>query len=191
MAAAAGRKTVLVPVGNGTEEMEAVTIIDVLRRAGADVTVASVESQLQVTCSRDVKLVADKLIGEAKQQEYDLIALPGGAPGAEALKRSTELTELLKQQASADKLHAAICASPAVVLESQGLLKGRKATAHPAFVDKLSDQSAAEQRVVVDGKLVTSRGPGTAIEFALELVRQLYGEEKQKEVAKPMVLQGY
>lgn len=88
-----------------------------------------------------------------------------------------------------DKLLAAMCASPAVVLESQGFLKGKKATAHPAFVSKLSDQTKIEQRVVTDGKIMTSRGPGTAFEFALAMVAALYGPEKAKEVAGPMVLQ--
>ena len=161
----AGAKSVLVPLGNGTEEMEAVTIIDVLRRAGANVTVASVESDLTVKCSRDVKLVADELISQAAERQYDLIVLPvsqqskcfltqrsrgvtipslacfmqGGAPGSEALKRSDDLKSLLQKQQKCDKAYAAMCAAPAVVLESHGLLKGKKATAHPGFVDKLAD----------------------------------------------------
>lgn len=184
----AGAKTVLVPIGNGSEEMEAVTIIDVLRRAGASVTVASVESELEVKCSRNVRIVADVLMNEAANQQYDLIVLPGGAPGSEALKRSQDLKKLLHKQQSSNKAYAAMCAAPAIVLEAHGLLEGKKATAHPAFVDKLSDSSAAEQRVVVDGKLITSRGPGTALEFALVLVEHLYSSEKAKEVAVPMVV---
>ncbi|KAL3159790.1 Protein DJ-1 B [Trebouxia sp. C0009 RCD-2024] len=168
--------------------MEAVTIIDVLRRAGSSVTVASVESELEVKCSRDVKIVADVLMSEAAKQQYDLIVLPGGAPGSEALKRSEDLKQLLHKQQSSNRAYAAMCAAPAVVLEAHGLLEGKKATAHPAFVDKLSDSSAAEQRVVVDGNLITSRGPGTALEFALALVEQLYSSEKAKEVAGPMVV---
>lgn len=185
---ASAAKTVLVPLGNGTEEMEAVTIIDVMRRAGAAVTVASVESDLTVTCSRDVKIVADELISHAAKRLFDLIVLPGGAPGSEALKQSSDLRDLLQKQQSDDKPYAAMCAAPAVVLEAHGLLKGKKATAHPAFVSKLTDSSAAEQRVVVDGNLITSRGPGTALEFALTLVEKLYGSEKAKEVAMPMVV---
>ncbi|KAL0036601.1 hypothetical protein WJX79_002168 [Trebouxia sp. C0005] len=178
-------KKVLVPLGNGTEEMEAVTIIDVMRRAGATVTVASVESDLTVKCSRDVKIVADELISHAAERQFDLIVLPGGAPGSEALKQSNDLRDLLKQQQSNDKPYAAMCAAPAVVLEAHGLLKGKKATAHPAFVSKLTDSSAAEQRVVVDGNLVTSRGPGTALEFALALVEQLYEVKKPKKLLCP------
>lgn len=181
-------KKVLVPIGTGTEEMEAVITIDVLRRAGADVVVASVEESLEVKCSRGVKIVADKLIGDVTGDTYDLIACPGGMPGAERLRDSTSLVTLMQQQRDAGRLHAAICATPAVFLQTKGLLEGRRATAHPAFSDKLGDQSAVASRVVVDGPLTTSRGPGTAFEFALELVKQLYGADKAKEVAGPMVM---
>lgn len=185
---AAGQKQVLVPIGNGSEEMEAVIAIDVLRRAGAAVTVASVEQDKTVTCSRGVKIIADQLISEAAGSKFDLIALPGGMPGAERLRDSTELNKLLQEQQASGGLYAAICATPAVFLEATGMLAGKQATAHPAFADKLSNQAAVQQRVVVDGQLTTSRGPGTAFEWALSLVKQLYGEEKMKEVAGPMVM---
>ncbi|KAI8466257.1 MAG: class I glutamine amidotransferase-like protein [Monoraphidium minutum] len=182
-------KRVLVPIGNGTEEMEAVITIDVLRRAGAEVVVASVEDSLEVKCSRGVKLVADTLIGDAAGGGgYDLIALPGGMPGAERLRDSGPLNELVRAQLAGGRATAAICATPAVFLEAKGLLEGRCATAHPAFSGQLTNQSAAAQRVVVDGVLTTSRGPGTAFEFALELVRQLYSDDKAREVAGPMVM---
>lgn len=184
----AAAKKVLVPVGNGTEEMEAVITIDVLRRAGAEVVVASVEDSLTVKCSRGVVLVADALIGDAAGATYDLIACPGGMPGAERLRDSAPLEALLRAQAGAGRLHAAICATPVVFLQPAGLLAGRAATAHPAFSDKLPDQGPVPRRVVVDGPLTTSRGPGTAFEFALELVRQLYGADKAREVAGPMVM---
>lgn len=130
-----------------------------------------------------MRLVADCLIGDAAGGEaYDLIALPGGMPGAERLRDSAALNELMRQQRSSGRLSAAICATPAVFLQAKGLLDGRRATAHPAFSGQLADQSAVGQRVVVDGDLTTSRGPGTAFEFALELVRQLYSEDKAREV---------
>ncbi len=181
-------KRVLVPIGTGSEEMEAVITIDVLRRAGAEVIVASVEPALEVNCSRGVKIVADKLIDDVVTEHFDLIALPGGMPGAERLRDSEALMGLLDKQAAAGKAHAAICATPAVALEPAGFLKGKKATAHPAFVDKLSDKTESERRVVADGVLTTSRGPGTAFEFALALVKQLYGEGKMEEIAGPMVM---
>jgi 4-methyl-5(b-hydroxyethyl)-thiazole monophosphate biosynthesis len=117
-----------------------------------------------------------------------LLFFQGGMPGAERLRDSEPLFDLLDKQAAAGKLHAAICATPAVALESRGFLKGKKATVHPAFAEKLSDGSEIHKRVVVDHVLTTSRGPGTAFEFALALVKQLYGEEKMKEVAGPMVM---
>ena len=181
-------KKVLVPVADGSEEIEAVCIIDVLRRAGADVTVASVE-RMQITASRGVKIVADALISECVDQDWDLVVLPGGIPGAEHLRDCRQLEEILKRQHRRQALYAAICASPAVVLQHHGLLEGRQATSHPAFAERLANQGAAASRVVVDGSCVTSAGPGTALEFALELVVQLFGREKAREVAAPMVLQ--
>ncbi|KXZ55305.1 hypothetical protein GPECTOR_3g44 [Gonium pectorale] len=181
-------KKVLVPVGNGTEEMEAVIVIDVLRRAGARVTVASVESSHEVVCSRGVKLLADKLIHECESTCYDLIACPGGMPGAERLRDTPLLEGMLAAQKSSGRLYAAICATPYVFFEAKGLLGGKAATAHPAFSDGLKDQSKVLDRVVVEKNLTTSRGPGTAFEFALSLVKQLYGEEKMKQVAGPMVM---
>jgi 4-methyl-5(b-hydroxyethyl)-thiazole monophosphate biosynthesis len=179
-------KKVLVPIADGIEEIEAVCIIDVLRRAGAEVTVASVD-KLQVTASRGVKLAADKLISQCAGETYDLIALPGGMPGAEHLRDCKELETMLKKQSKENRLFAAICASPAVVLLHHGLLGQHRATCHPNFVERLSNTEAVESRVVVDGNLVTSRGPGTALEFALTLVELLFGKEKAVQTAAPML----
>jgi 4-methyl-5(b-hydroxyethyl)-thiazole monophosphate biosynthesis len=183
-------KKVLVPIADGSEEIEAVCIIDVLRRAGAEVTVASV-GPLKITASRGVKIEADRSIAECLGEQWDLVAVPGGIPGAEALHGSPDLSRILKRQQQEGKPYAAICAAPAVVLEPQGLLDGRKATAHPGFADRLTNREAVEARVVVDGNVVTSRGPGTAIEFALALVSLLYGEEKAAEVAEPMLVRPF
>lgn len=143
------KKQVLVPIAAGSEEIEAVCIIDTLVRAGAQVTVASVMDSLEVTCSRGVKITADMPIAEAAGKQYDAIVVPGGMPGAEHLANSAPLTELLKAQATGGKLTAAICAAPVVVLAKHGLLDGKKATAHPAFSDKLPDQGPVPTRVVV------------------------------------------
>ncbi len=180
-------KKVLVPIADGAEEIEAVCLIDTLRRAGAEVTVASVD-KLQVTASRGVKLVADALIADCTAQTYDCIALPGGMPGAEHLRDSVELIEMLKKQRAAGRLYAAICASPAVALHPHGLLEGVKATCYPGFRNKLDRAHASDERVVVDGNCVTSQGPGTAIEFALKLVELLFGPTKAKEVGDPMLV---
>ena len=179
-------RRVLVPIADGIEEIEAVCIIDVLRRSGASVTVASVDA-LAVTASRGVGLIADRLIADCADDTFDLIALPGGMPGAEHLHDSKELEAMLKRQQREGRLYAAICAAPVVVLQCHGLLVGRDATCHPSFVEKLEDASAAAMRVVVDGPCITSRGPGTAIEFALTLVEQLYDQERAKEVGDAML----
>lgn len=180
-------KKVLVPIADGSEEIETACIVDVLRRAEADVTVASV-NKLQVTASRGMKLVADKLISECVQNTYDLIVLPGGMPGAENLRDSKELAEMLKRQQNDGRLYAAICASPAVVLHHHGLLARRKATAYPGFAEKFENTEAIDSRVVVDGNCITSRAPGTAMEFALKLVEILYGEQKAKDIARSMLV---
>lgn len=180
---------VLVPIADGTEEIEAVCIIDVLRRAGADVVVASVGA-LQITASRGVRIVADRLIAECMDDVFDLIVLPGGIPGAEHLRNSPELKALLQRQKSENRWYGAICAAPAIVLKAHGLLADTRATGHPNFMDRLTPDRADEARVVVDDRCVTSRGPGTALEFALELVALLFGREHADAVAAPMVVAG-
>ncbi|WP_155311686.1 DJ-1 family glyoxalase III [Desulfosarcina ovata] len=181
-------KTVLVPVADGTEELEAVAIIDVLRRAGATVTVASVSGHRQITASRGVVIVADTLIESCVDQTYDLVVLPGGIPGAEHLRDCAELAQILRRQNEQERFFGAICASPAVVLEHHDLIQGRRATCHPGFVDGLASAADVDQRVVVDGNCMTSRGAGTAVEFALALVERLYGKAHRDAVAVPMVL---
>ncbi len=181
-------KKILVPVADGIEMIEALSIVDVFRRAGATVDIASVNEKV-ITSSHNVKIEADKLISECMSENYDLIAVPGGIPGATNLKNSAPLIEILKKQNAADKLYGAICASPAVVLKSHGLLDGKKATCHPLFIADLSDTGQAlETTVVIDRNCITSRGAGTAVEFALELLGILMGDEKKREVAKGMVV---
>jgi len=181
------KKTVLVPLADGVEEIEAVCIIDVLRRADASVTVASV-NDLQITASRGVKIVADCLIADCVDTTYDLVAVPGGLPGAEHFRDAKDLEKILKHQKEAGRLYAAICASPALVLEHHGLLGSRCATCYPAFSDKISNQECIDSRVVVDGTCITSKGPGTAVEFALKLVEVLYDKTKADEIAEAMVV---
>lgn len=182
-------KKVLIPIADGTEELEAVCLIDTLRRAALEVTVASV-GKLQVTASRGVKLVADVLIANCASQTYDCIALPGGMPGAEHLRDSAQLIDMLKKQKAAGRLYGAICASPVVALLPHGLLDGMKATCYPSMRNELDPALARNERVVVDGNCVTSQGPGTAIEFALKLVELLLGPQKARDVAGPMLVSG-
>jgi 4-methyl-5(b-hydroxyethyl)-thiazole monophosphate biosynthesis len=177
-------KNVLVAIADGTEELEAVTIVDVLRRAGAEVTVAAV-AKPAVVCSRSVKITADVLISDCKDSEYDLIVLPGGLGGAEHLRDCAELIEMLKLQRVSGRLYAAICASPAVVLLPHGLLEGRKATCYPSPNLDMPDRK--DDNVVVDGNCITSQGPATALEFSLRLVVLLFGRAKHNEVARAML----
>lgn len=179
-------KTVLVPIADGTEEIEACTIIDVLRRAGLQVTVAGVRVR-QITASRGVTLVADRTVADCEGETYDAIVLPGGMPGAEHLRDCEPLIAMLKAQKAAGRLYAAICASPAVALVPHGLLDGKTATGYPSTQDQLP--SASAERTVVDGNCVTSQGPATAMAFAVELIRQLCGEEKAEEVAEGLLME--
>lgn len=180
-------KKVLVPIADGSEEIEAVCLIDTLRRAGAEVTVASV-GVLQVTASRCVQFVADALLADCVSETYDCIALPGGMPGAEHLRDCEPLIAKLKEQKASGRLYAAICASPAVALKPHGLLEGVTATCYPSFRDQLDPAYASNDRVVVDANCVTSQGPATAIAFALKLIELLYTPAKAQEVGKAMLV---
>lgn len=182
-------KKVLVPLAEGFEMIEALSIVDVFRRGGAHVDLSAIGDSLQVTSSHSVPVIADRLLAECVDEKYDLIVLPGGIPGAENLKNSSVLAELLKKQNSEDKLYGAICASPAVVLEHHGLLEGKNATCHPLFAEKLNSQAHAGEKVVFDKNCVTSKGAGTSIDFALELLGILMGEQTKREVAKGMAIE--
>ncbi|MBD3421750.1 MAG: DJ-1 family protein [Chitinivibrionales bacterium] len=181
---------VLVPIAHGTEEIEAVSIIDVLRRAGADVTVAAVGGQLEVKASRGVSLVANRYIQGCTNERFGLIALPGGAEGAENLRDSKELAEMLKHQDKNNNYIGAICASPAVVLLHHEILRNRKATCYPKYAAKLENQEAVNERVVVDQNIITSQGPGTALEFSITLVKLLFDEARAQEVGEALIMQG-
>jgi len=178
-------KNVLVPVADGSEELEVICIVDVLRRAGANTILASV-GKLEVIASKGIKLIADRLVGSCLDDEYDLIALPGGMPGSEHLRDSADLIRLLKRQRTERRLYAAICAAPAVVLYPHGLLEGRRATCHPNFAHLVSNVELLDTAVVVDDNCITSRGAGTAVEFSLTLLEQLYDRDKARQVAKGM-----
>jgi 4-methyl-5(b-hydroxyethyl)-thiazole monophosphate biosynthesis len=178
-------KQALVPVADGSEEIEVVTIIDVLRRAGVLVTVASVSASkdLKITAARGTQIVADCDIKDCAGKVWDLIALPGGVAGSEILAECDVLDQLLHTQVDASGLYGAI------VLGVKGLLADKTATCHPQFYQSIKAKEVdTESRVVVDGNCVTSQGPGTAIDFALELVEQLCGVVKREEVASPLVL---
>ena len=165
-------KRALVIIANGTEEMEAVISIDILRRAGVIVTVAGLTDI--VICSRQVTLVADFTLDQL-DSNFDLLVLPGGLRGAQAFQESKLVQSLLKDFENQDKLVGIICASP-ICLVAQKIFAGRKITSHPSVKSQLDSlYNYQEDRVVVDGNLITSRGPGTTFEFALKLVELLCG----------------
>lgn len=184
-------KKALIPIANGTEEIEAVTIIDVLRRASIEVTVAGVgdSGELHIIGAHGITIATDCTIDDCTSALFDLIAVPGGLPGSENLAASTALDRLLREQAEEGRLYAAICAAPMLVLSSKGLLKDKIVTGHPMFQQNIEAKEVnGESRVVVDGNCITSQGPGTALDFALELVEQLCGVVKREEVGSRMVL---
>ncbi|CAA2995071.1 protein DJ-1 homolog C isoform X1 [Olea europaea var. sylvestris] len=181
-------KKVLVPMGFGTEEMEAVITVDVMRRAGAVVTLASVEEKLEVETSGGTLLVADTFISACSDEIFDLVALPGGMPGAARLRDCKTLQSIMTKQAEEKRLFGAICAAPAVTLLPWGLLRRKQTTCHPAFMDKLPTYWAVKSNIQVSGELTTSRGAGTSFEFALSLVEQLFGESVAKEIGESLLI---
>lgn len=177
---------ILVPLADGCEEIEAVTVIDILRRAELEVTVAGVTGTT-VHASRGVKIQTDVLLDEVAETEFDLIVLPGGAAGAQRLRDDQRVQSLLRRQNETGRGIAAICAAP-MALAAAGVLDGRRATSYPGFLQP-DDAELSEDAVVEDGPIVTSRGPGTAMPFALTLVRRLCDQAKRDEVAQRLLFE--
>lgn len=177
-------KKVVVPLAAGFEEIETITVVDILRRAGVGVTIASVDEGAPpgtLEGRSGIKVLPDQPIAMLQASTFDMIILPGGLKGAQTLQRNPHVTRLLKGMQEADRYVAAICAGP-TVLASNGMIAGRRLTSHPSVKDQLDGAFYEERRVVTDGKLITSRGPGTAMEFALALVEILEGNEKMEQV---------
>ncbi|OIQ82061.1 chaperone protein YajL [mine drainage metagenome] len=177
---------VLVPLAPGCEELEAVTVVDILRRAGVEVITAGLLPG-PVRASRGVVLVPDRLLDDVLDQEFDMIVLPGGMPGSAHLKNDSRILALLQSMAAADRYMAAICAAP-MALHAAGLLADRRVAGFPGVLEELpGSHRYSDDAVVVDGKIVTSRGPGTAIDFALTLVELLAGKTKRDRVEIELV----
>jgi protein deglycase len=174
------KKTALVVIGNGVEELEALAPVDVLRRADVACTVASRESTRLVEGRNGIRVEADILLDEATGKTFDCIVIPGG-PGTAAARRDPRVIELVRSHRTRDKIVSAICAAPTVLLEA-GILPGPRHTGHVSILAELPglDQT---QAVVVDGNLITSRGAGTAVQFGLALAAALIGNAKADEVA--------
>ncbi len=177
---------VCVLLANGFEELEATALVDVLRRAGVSVTTLGVEGR-EVTGAHGLALRADALLSEARHRPWDMVILPGGMPGAATLKDNAAVQELLKAQNAAGKRLAAICAAP-MALAKAGVLSGKRATCYPGTEPELAGATLSEERVVHDGNVFTSRGPGTAVEFALALVSDLVGHEEAAALRRQMLV---
>ena len=177
-------KQALVVLADGFEELEAVTVIDVLRRGGVAVTVAGLGAGPR-RGSHDIVLGVDAELDAVEVEGFDALVLPGGMPGARHLRESERVRSLVRRFSRQGKLVAAICAGP-TVLEASGILAGRKATSYPGF--ELSSADYRTDDVVEDGQIVTSRGPATALEFALRLTARLVGPEQAEEVARRMLV---
>ena len=177
--------TVLVPLAQGCEEIEAVTIIDILRRGGITVISAGLDEQV-VRASRGTVLIPDTTLKAALEQSYDMVVLPGGQPGTNNLKADTRILTLLQKMSQEGKYITAICAAPAV-LAAAGLLDDKHATSYPGALDAYPKVKLKSAAIAEDGKLITSRGPGTAMDFALTLVEKLAGKAKRQEVEAALV----
>jgi len=174
--------TVLVPLAQGCEELEAITITDLLTRAGIKVITAGLDDQV-VIASRGIKLIPDKQLNDVLEDNFDMIVLPGGLPGADHLNNDPRIQTIVKKLAANNKYTAAICAAPRV-LATAGLLEGKHATSFPGALDQfpVNNMTYEEKSVVIDGNIITSRGPGTAMDFTLTLIELLMGKEKRDEV---------
>ena len=178
---------VLVPLAQGCEELEAITITDLLVRAGIEVTTAGLDEQ-PVVASRGITILPDTQLQKVQDIQFDMIVLPGGLPGADHLRDNKIIQTMLKKHAAANKYIAAICAAPKVLAQA-GLLENKCATAYPGVLDSLGLKNIKVKNtaIEIDGNIITSRGPGTAMDFSLKIIELLEGAEKRKEVEKGLV----
>jgi protein deglycase len=174
------QKRILVLLAPGFEELEAVAVIDILRRAGMYVISAGTTAG-PISSARNISILPDKLLDEVAEQTFDLIVLPGGLDGTENLAKDQRVVKMLQEQLGSGRAVGAICAAP-TVLDRYGLARGKTITCHPTCRDAIKKAKLSEDRVVRDGLIVTSQGPGTAIEFALNLVELLMGKDRMLDV---------
>lgn len=190
-------KSALVILAQGAEEMETVITVDVLRRGGVTVILAGLDGDSPVLCSRQITLVPDKSLSDALAEtpQYDAVILPGGLEGSDRLSKSEVVGKLLKEHEKAGKLVAAICAAPTAFV-AHGVGQGKRVTSYPSTKEMITNAAGdykyvEGERVVTDGNVVTSRGPGTAYWFGLKLIELLVSEEKADQVKKGMIIEGY
>ncbi|RZN39391.1 MAG: DJ-1/PfpI family protein [Methanophagales archaeon ANME-1-THS] len=172
-------------LATGFEEIEATSVVDVLRRAGVEVTIAGLQAGA-IQGAHGIKVLPDTTLGEIEPKKFDAVILPGGNPGYVNLGRDKRVLDAVKTAFELGKIVAAICAAPSVLAQA-GILKGKRATIFPGMESALTGAKPLSERVVMDGNLVTSQGPGTALEFALTLVELLVGKQKAQEVKTGLV----
>jgi 4-methyl-5(b-hydroxyethyl)-thiazole monophosphate biosynthesis len=177
---------VAVILADGFEEVEAIAIIDVLRRAEIDAVVAGLHDG-PITSAHKVKVIPDTNVSTVKADDFDMIVLPGGQPGSDNLNADPRVKELIKNFSAKGKLTGAICAAP-IVLASAGVLVGKRATSYPSYKDKLGGATYEEKSVVIDGNVLTSRGAGTALNFGLAIVGKLVSREKAQKIKDAMII---
>jgi len=174
-------------LANGFEEVEAVTIADILRRGGIGVQLVSMEPQVEVTGSHNITVKADLMFSQADYEACEMMIFPGGMPGTTNLLNHRELMETMVRFASTGKPVAAICAAP-MLFGKTGLAAGRTATIFPGMEDELVGATVSSERVVIDGNLITSQGPATAMEFALTLVGLIKDKKTQEKLKGGLLL---
>ncbi len=179
-------KKVYIFLADGFEDIEGLTVVDLMRRAGIQIQTVSIKAEKKITTSHGIEMFTDMTMDETDFADADMLVLPGGMPGTKYLGACEPLLKLLKDYYNKEGKIAAICAAP-TVLSSLGFLKGRKATCYPSMMSQLDCGEALTDSVVVDGNITTSRGLGTALPFALSLIAQLLSEEKAKEIAASVV----
>ncbi len=177
-------KKAIIILATGFEETEAITVIDILRRAGIEVTIAGLDD-IKTSGSHGITVVTDKKLDELKPDDFDAVVLPGGMPGAVHLANSKIVTEFVKKMNSRGALIAGICAAPSVVMTPMGILENKTATCFPGDqVDFAKSTKYKDEPVVEDGNIITSQGPATAMEFAFKIVQKLIGKETEKKLRK-------
>ena len=177
---------VVMILADGFEELEAVTVIDVLRRAGIEIVSAGLHEG-PVSSARQIKIIPDTVIDTISSDDFDMLVLPGGMPGSANLNADSRVKDLIRDFNAKGKMMGAICAAP-YVLADAGILNGKRATSYPSFKDKLGSAIYEEKTVVEDDNILTSRGPGTALSFALAIAEKLTGKEKAQQIKEAMLI---
>lgn len=178
--------TAILALAEGFEEIESLTVVDVLRRGGVQVVTAALGPTTNVAGAHGISVAADRLLADVKDDDFDAVILPGGGPGTERLRASADVIELLRRQKEAERLICAICAAPLVLVDAGVLEPGQHITCYPTCIMDL-DRSSANVPVVADGNVITGQAPGSAMLFSLVILQALAGESVAAKVARNLV----